>query len=101
MSGIHGAGGAKHARRFYGAVMGEGVGRTGNSYAIPTKDHGLNVLPLDVISYHVENFIIYAQKNPDVDFLLTKVGCGLAGYDWDRDIRPLFPDDMPVNVRLI
>jgi hypothetical protein len=98
LAGRHGAAGAKHARENYGARYGVGVGRTGDAYAIPTKDHGLMVLPLDVIALHIRTFIAYAANNPELKFGLTHVGCGLSGYDWESDIRPLFPAVLPDNV---
>jgi hypothetical protein len=61
----------------------------GNSFAIPTKDEQLNTLPVNKIEKYVNNFIKYAVLNPDLTFQVTRVGCGLAGYD-DTDIAPLF-----------
>jgi len=37
-AGRHGKGAALHARQHHGAEYGVGVGRTGDAYAIPTKD---------------------------------------------------------------
>lgn len=91
LAGRHGKGAALHARKHYGAVYGVGVGRTGNAYAIPTKDENLKTLPLLVIFTHIEYFKLYARKNPDLTFEVTRVGCGLAGYT-DADIAPLFKD---------
>lgn len=99
LAGRHGRGAALTARLYHGAVYGVGVGRTGNAYAIPTKDwHVKGTLPLDKISSHVRDFIRYAENNPDLSFNVTRVGCGLAGYR-DDQIAPMFKD-APSNCRL-
>lgn len=88
-AGRHGAGAALYARNHYGAKYGIGKGRTGNAYAIPTKDGYLKTLPLNVIQNHVLDFIQYAVQSPELNFLVTRIGCGLAGYK-DKDIAPMF-----------
>lgn len=90
-AGRHGAGAALHAKRHYGAIYGRGEGIQGSSYAIPTKDHNLKVLSLDKIKAYVDNFIKYANSNKDLIFMVTRIGCGLAGYK-DSDIAPMFKD---------
>lgn len=94
-AGRHGKGAALHARKYYGAEYGVGVGRTGNAYAIPTKDEKLKTLPLSVISTYVVEFLNYAKKHPELEFIITRVGCGLARYT-DSDIAPFFKD-VPEN----
>lgn len=89
LGGRHGAGAALEARRKHGAIYGVGTGRQGNAYAIPTKDIGLATLPLASIRGFVEGFIVYARGHPELQFLVTRVGCGLAGYR-DSDIAPFF-----------
>lgn len=90
LAGIHGAGAAKTAHREHGAVWGEGVGHCGNSYALPTKDSNIKTLPLDPqIRYYVDAFVEYARQHPALEFKVTRVGCGLAGYK-DSEIAPLF-----------
>ncbi len=91
LAGIHGAGAARFARQFYGAVNGVGRGPTGDAYAIPTKDLNIDTLPLDWIAFHVGEFINYAKDHPLLRFNVTRIGCGLAGYT-DADIAPLFGD---------
>jgi hypothetical protein len=88
-SGIHGAGAAKTAVEKFGAVMGQGVGLQGQSYAIPTKDFDIRVLPLDIIKHYVDEFIEFAKYNPEIVFLVTQIGCGLSGYS-PKDIAPMF-----------
>ena len=89
LAGIHGAGAARFALKHYGAIMGKGVGHVNNSYAIPTKDVHLVPLPLDEILTHVNVFKQYAHDNLDKEFILTRIGCGLAGYS-NADIAPMF-----------
>lgn len=87
-SGYHGAGAAYYAVKNYGAIYGQGVGRQGNSYAIPTKDWNIKTLPLERIAEYVDEFLDYAEDTFE-DFNVTRIGCGLAGYH-DMDIAPLF-----------
>lgn len=89
LSGIHGAGAAYAALKHHGARMGQGVGKQGNSYAIPTKDYEIKTLPLSYIELAVQGFIKYANDNPNERFYVTRIGCGLAGYK-DHDIAPFF-----------
>lgn len=96
LAGRHGKGAAKHAVQYCGAIYGQGEGRQGNSYAIPTKDGRLNTLPLDRIQKHVQDFLKYVETHPEETFELTPIGCGLAGYE-PKDIAPLFRD-APSNV---
>lgn len=88
-SGFHGGGAAKLAYEKFGAKWGVGYGLCGNSFAIPTKDSNLNTLSLDAISIYIESFLAFAEKNQDLVFLVTKIGCGIAGYS-SKDIAPLF-----------
>jgi hypothetical protein len=89
LAGRHGKGAALTAYRKHGAIYGQGVGMQGNSFAIPTKDENLNTLPVNKIAKYVDKFINYAALNPDLTFQVTRIGCGLAGYE-DSDIAPLF-----------
>lgn len=91
LGGRHGAGAAQAARLYYGAVQGIGAGPTGNSYAIPTKDADFECLTLDQIRPHVYDFVRYTKENPDQEFFITRVGCGLAG-NLDEEIAPMFKD---------
>ena len=91
LAGRHGKGAALSARQNYGAEYGVGVGRTGNSYAIPTKDERIRTLPLARIQKYVAEFIEYAQAHPELRFQVTKIGCGLAGYQ-EHEISPMFKE---------
>lgn len=90
LGGYHGSGAARFALLHHGAVMGIGEGRAGNSYAIPTKEVGYQESrPLEDIKKSVDEFIDYAKEHWDEEFLVTRVGCGLAGYQ-DYQIGPMF-----------
>ena len=84
LAGMHGGGAARIARLHFGAVMGKGVGLQGQSYAIPTMQGGV-----ETIRPYVEEFIIFAHQHPDLHFLVTPIGCGIAGFEAE-DIAPLF-----------
>lgn len=89
LSGRHGKGAAKTALD-WGAVYGKGNGIQGKTYGIPTKDVNVyKTLPLSEIKKYVNEFLNYAFLNPDKTFLVTEVGCGLAGYSV-KEIAPLF-----------
>jgi hypothetical protein len=98
LAGRHGKGAALWARQHRGAIYGRGVGLQGNSYAIPTKDQQLRVLPLDAIHPYVGEFVDFARSRPDLSFELTPIGCGLAGYRPEQ-IAPMF-SGAPTNVIL-
>ena len=98
LAGRHGRGAAREALDKHGAVYGQGVGRQGQSYGIPTKGMRLEVLPLETIRRHVEDFLHYARGNPQLVFRVTAIGTGLAGYS-HADIGPMFAD-APANCRL-
>ena len=86
--GIHGSGAAKDAMSF-GAVRGIGIGHEGQTYALPTKDHKIKTLPLEEIQRFVNEFYDYVVQHPEFIFLITKIGCGLAGYTVEQ-IAPMF-----------
>lgn len=98
LAGRHGAGAALFARQYHGAIYGKGVGIQGNSYALPTKDEHLRSLPLGEIKTYVDQFLSYAEYHSELEFIVTRIGCGLAGYT-DDDIRPMF-DAAPSNCHL-
>lgn len=98
LAGRHGAGAALHARKYFGARYGVGEGPQGNSYAIPTKDAELRTLALAEIEIGVAKFLAYARANPTLQFKVTAIGCGLAGYK-PGQIAPMFAD-APSNCEL-
>ena len=89
LSGVHGAGAAKYAVDHYGARMGQGIGLHGQSYAIPTKGHLIETLPIPLIWAHVGDFKDIAASYPSTIFRVTQIGCGLAGYTAEQ-IAPMF-----------
>lgn len=91
LAGMHGGGAARLARLRFGAVMGQGVGMQGQSYAIPTMQGGV-----ETIRPYVNEFIAYAKQHPEKQFLVTPIGCGIAGFDAE-DIAPLFNGAMNVK----
>ena len=84
LAGMHGGGAARIARLHFGAVMGKGVGLQGQSYAIPTMQGGV-----ETIRPYVDDFIAYAKHHQELHFLVTPIGCGIAGFEAE-DIAPLF-----------
>lgn len=98
LAGRHGRGSAYEAKIRHGAKNGIGRGLCGNSYAIPTKDEKLRVLRLSQIRGHVDDFLMFAQANPNLTFRIVAIGCGLAGYKPEQ-IAPMFKD-APSNCRL-
>ena len=84
LRGMHGGGAAYVAYKQFGAVMGQGVGLQGQSYAIPTMQGGV-----DTIRPYVDEFILFAKEHPELTFLVTRIGCGIAGFI-DDEIAPLF-----------
>lgn len=95
LAGMHGGGAARTARLHFGAVMGNGDGPQGQSYAIPTMQGDV-----ETIKPYVDKFIAYAKAHPDQTFLVTPIGCGIAGF-FPEDIAPLFEDATDVeNINL-
>lgn len=95
LAGMHGAGSARAAFNEHGAEWGIGVGRRGNSYAIPTKDSQLQTLDLFEISCYVDDFLEHAREHKDDTFNIVAIGCGLAGFK-PEEIAPMF-DKAPDN----
>ena len=84
LKGMHGGGAAYIAYRKFGAIMGQGVGLQGQSYAIPTMQGGV-----ETIRPYVDEFIQFAKEHQELTFLVTRIGCGIAGFT-DEEIAPLF-----------
>lgn len=83
-AGHHDGGAARIALEKFGAVYGQGRGQQGRSYAIPTMSGSIAA-----IAREVEEFIWFSDSHPDMTFLVTRIGCGIAGYT-DEEIAPLF-----------
>jgi hypothetical protein len=84
LKGMHGGGAAYIAYRKFGAIMGQGVGLQGQSYGIPTMQGGV-----ETIRPYVDEFIAFAKEHPELTFLVTRIGCGIAGFT-NEEIAPLF-----------
>lgn len=91
LAGMHGGGAAATAHRCFGAVWGKGVGLQGRSYAIPTMQGGVKT-----IKPYVDEFIVFAKSHPELRFLVTKIGCGIAGFR-EEQIAPLFAEAIDVK----
>lgn len=95
LEGKHMGGAARIAYEKFGAIWGQGVGLQGKSYAIPTM-HG----PVSSIKPYVDEFLEFARLHPLNRFLITRIGCGIAGFK-DTEIAPLFVDALNIpNVSL-
>lgn len=90
-AGRHAGGAARTAYKKFGAIYGQGVGLQGQSYAIPTMQGGV-----ETIAPYVDEFIEFAKEHPDKFFYVTRIGCGIAGFQ-DEEIAPLFNKAMPLK----
>lgn len=97
--GKHGRGSARDAFVGFGAVQGIGEGLEGQSYAFPTKRTPYESCDEQELLTSIENMISCADDNPDLTFVLTKVGCGLAGFT-ETYMRSLFTQfTLPTNIQ--
>lgn len=95
LQGAHAGGAARIAAERFGAIWGQGVGLQGQSYAIPTMQG-----PASSIKPYVDEFIDFADSHPEYEFLVTRIGCGIAGFR-DEQIAPLFKAALKItNIRL-
>lgn len=91
LAGNHAGGAARMAKLKFGAILGQGVGLQGKSYAIPTMQGGV-----ETIVPYVDDFIKYAEQNQDAFFYVTRIGCGIAGFK-DEEIALLFQKAVNLN----
>ena len=91
LAGHHMGGAARLANIKFGAEWGVGVGLTGQSYAIPTMQGGV-----ETIRPYVDEFIEFANQHQNMKFLVTRIGCGIAGFK-DEEIAPLFRKTVSVS----
>jgi hypothetical protein len=85
IQGMHGGGAARYANKNFGAEWGVGEGLTGRTYALPTMEGKASM------KQAVEHFTSCAKEHPELTFLVTAIGCGIAGYTPD-EVAPLFKD---------
>ena len=83
--GMHHAGAARVAYNEFGAEWGNGEGLQGQSYSIPTMEGEHNT------KLAIMRFTQYAREHPELKFLVTPVGCGIAG-NTPEEIAPMFVD---------
>lgn len=88
--GMHCGGAARTAVEKFGAIMGQGEGLQGQSYAIPTMEG------LDNMRKAIDRFIEYAKEHPELTFLVTRIGCGIAGYK-EEEVAPLFAEAKDIS----
>lgn len=99
LAGRHGAGAARLALK-WGAVMGGGIGLHGQTYAFPTLNPSLDKLSIGGLSASVDHLVATARRNPEFIFLVTEVGCGIAGFTVE-EVAPLFAPCVDVaNIHL-
>lgn len=91
LRGLHEYGAARLAYVRYGAIMGQGVGLQGQSYAIPMMQGGV-----DTIKPYVDEFIMFAKEHGKQKFLVTRMGWDIAGFN-ESEISPLFEEAHGVN----
>lgn len=88
-AGHHAGGAARDAVDRYGAVWGQAEGLQGAAYAIPTMSADFEPLKLSDINAGVERFLAFARENQQLDFHVTPIGTGIAGYS-RSEIGPMF-----------
>jgi hypothetical protein len=81
LAGQHAGGAARLAHARFGAEWGVGEGLTGRCYAFPTLGADMRKVTADALAASVRRLWACAEAHPDTMFLLTKVGCGIAGFD--------------------
>ena len=90
--GHHSGGAARYAVKRFGAIWGQGAGIQGQSYAIDSMSG------LPTLQRGVQALLAFAQSRPDLTFLVTEIGCGIAGHR-PEDVAPFFADP-PSNLFL-
>ena len=83
--GAHFGGAAAIAVQKFGAKMGQAEGLQGQSYAINTMDSKEEMFA------QIDRFLTFAKEHPKLTFLVTEIGCGIAGYR-PEEIAPHFKD---------
>ena len=97
LNGNHAGGSARLAQEKFGAEEGVGEGLTGQCYAFPTLDTNMKKVTKKALEASRDLLYKIAEENKDKQFLLTKVGCGIAGFTED-DMKAIFKGDKPSNV---
>ena len=79
-NGYHAGGAARQALDRFGAVWGKAKGLQGQSYAIVTLDEDMRQVPPSYILEQLTELNEFAGRNPGKEFLMTLIGCGIAGF---------------------
>lgn len=90
IQGMHGGGAAWYAHKNFGAEWGIGEGLTGSTYALPTMEGTASMKKA------IAHFIVCAKQHPELTFLVTAVGCGIAGYT-PKEVAPMFREALSVE----
>lgn len=101
LNGNHAGGAAYYALEKFGAEMGNAEGIQGQSYAIPTLDKNMERINLTDLEQSIGRFYDYADEHPDLIFYLTKIGCGIAGYEVSDIATVVNCRDIPANVIIL
>ena len=91
LAGFHGGGAAELAME-WGAVWGQAVGLQGKTYAIPTM-----FKTVEQMKPYIDEFLVFAKAHPELKFLVTELGCGIAGFT-PKDVAPLFKAVIDENI---
>lgn len=98
LNGNHAGGAACLAVEKFGAQMGNPEGIQGQSYAIPTLDKNMDRINLTDLEQSICRFYQYAEENPGKVFYMTKIGCGIAGYELSDIATVVNCRNIPDNV---
>jgi outer membrane lipoprotein-sorting protein len=91
LAGFHGGGAAALAME-WGAVWGQGTGLQGKTYAIPTMfESAAEMKPC------IDEFLAFAKARPELTFLVTELGCGIAGFT-PKEVAPFFKAVFDENI---
>lgn len=88
-AGLHGGGAALVAAKQHDMPYGKSYGHYGSAFGIPTKCERIETLGLNIINVYVQGFLAFARGRPKMEFMVTQIGCGLAGLN-AADIAPMF-----------
>ena len=81
----------------FGAIWGQAEGPQGQCYAIPVDIRGEAIDNVsNYLKRHIRKFLEYAKEHQEKEFLVTKIGCGIAGFDEDF-IALFFSDALQIR----
>jgi len=89
LNGNHSGGAAKQAKEQFGAEEGIAEGLSGKTYAFPTLEREMTQRGIKALERSRDRLFATARALPEKEFLLTKVGCGIAGYE-ESEMKALF-----------